>query len=141
MAYNRQDSTRSQFRNSSSHSSSATMSQHELYSEYETNEFENNNNSELFHYFMNIAILKAKKRKNYKNQAGACIVNAANKVVGIGNYSSDSNKSSSLFSWFTHNDNENIDNNKSPTDYANHAEMQAIMNKTEMNLENCTIFV
>ena len=62
MAYNRQDSTRSQFRNSSSHSSSATMSQHELYSEYETNEFENNNNSELFHYFMNIAILKAKKQ-------------------------------------------------------------------------------
>lgn len=138
MAYNRQDSTRSQYRNSSSHSSSATMSQHELY-EYETNEFENNN-SELFHYFMNIAILKAKKRKNYKNQAGACIVNADNKVVGIGNYSSDSNKSNSLFSWFTHNDNENIDN-KSRTDYANHAEMQAIMNKTEMNLENCIMFV
>ena len=138
MAYNRQDSTRSQYRNSSSHSSSATMSQHELY-EYETNEFENNN-SELFHYFMNIAILKAKKRKNYKNQAGACIVNAHNKVVGIGNYSSDSNKSNSLFSWFTHNDNENMDN-KSRTDYANHAEMQAIMNKTEMNLENCIMFV
>ena len=130
MTYNRQDSTRSQYRNSSSHSSSATMSQHEL----------ENNNSELFHYFMNIAILKAKKRKNYKNQAGACIVNADNKVVGIGNYSSDSNKSNSLFSWFTHNDNENIDN-KSRTDYANHAEMQAILNKTEMNLENCIMFV
>ena len=97
-------------------------------------------NTELYHYFMNIAILKAKKRKNYKNQAGACIVNADNKVVGIGNYSSDSNKSNSLFSWFTHNDNENIDN-KSRTDYANHAEMQAILNKTEMNLENCIMFV
>jgi len=58
-------------------------------------------------YFMNVAILKAKTRHNYKNQAGACIINAQNKIVGIGNYTELRSKKSDLFSWFK----------KSKTDY------------------------
>lgn len=81
-SYRRQDSTRS---NLSSHSSYMSDRDVELESKFESN-------AELYQYFMNVAVLRAKKRKNYKNQAGACIVNADNKIVGIGNYT-DLNKS------------------------------------------------
>ena len=57
-------------------------------------------NDEFLHYFMNIAILKAKTRSNYKNQAGACIINAANRIVGIGNYTELKLNKGALFSWF-----------------------------------------
>lgn len=140
----RQDSVRSNLSSNSSH-----MSDYEYESRFDTN-------ADLYHYFMNIAILRAKNRKNYKHQAGACIVNAENKIVGIGNYS-DFQKSNGLLSWF-----KSEDPFKSRTDYGNlilfikisnliwfndsfflvnHAEMQAILNKTESNLENCTLFV
>jgi len=120
-----------------------------LYNDYEDTPTLDTHNSELYHYFMNIAILSAKKRKNYKNQAGACIVNATNKIVGIGNYKkSELNKKSSnpILAWFANHSintttHDNNNDNKSRTDYVNHAEMQAILNKTEMNLDNCIMFV
>ena len=63
---------------------------------------------------MNIAVLRAKKRKNFKNQAGACIVNAENRIVGIGNYT-EMNKSyaNGFLSWF-----KSDDVYKSSTDYS-----------------------
>ena len=90
----------------SSHSSNASDMEYE-------NRFESN--TELYNYFMNIAILRARKRKNYKKQAGCCIVNTLqNKIVGIGNYT-EINKPFlpiNLFSWF-----KSDETLKSSTDY------------------------
>ena len=101
----RQDSNRSHLSSTSSHFSEM---------DYESNN-RYDKNIELYHYFMNIAVLRAKKRKNHKHQAGACIVNNENKIVGIGNYTDIKKSNNGLFSWF-----KSEDPFKSPTDYGKH---------------------
>lgn len=49
---------------------------------------------------MNIAILVSKRRKNIKHQAGACIVNSSNRIIGTGNYTYNSHLKDELLSWF-----------------------------------------
>ncbi|CAF0793922.1 unnamed protein product [Brachionus calyciflorus] len=91
-------------------------------------------NYELNQYFMNIAILVSKKRKNVKHQAGACIVNSSNKIIGTGNYTHNSPLKEEVLSWFK-------ESSKPKNDYLNHAEVNAILNKSENCLDNCTIYV
>ena len=91
------------------------------------------NNTELHQYFMQLAIMYSKKRKNVKNQAAACIVDSNNKIVGIGNYKS--HKSNFFTSLFKDSAKE------SNKDYLGHAEVNAIANKTESSLENCRMYV
>ena len=49
-----------------------------------------NDMNDFYQYFMNVAILSAKKRKNFKYQAGACIVDQYQHIVGIGHNTGNS---------------------------------------------------
>ena len=58
-----------------------------------------NEMNDLYQYFMNVAILSAKKRKNFKHQAGACVVDQYQRIVGMGHNTGNSkNQASELWS-------------------------------------------
>ena len=89
-------------------------------------------------YFMSLALLSAKRSKDPQTQVGACIVSEDKKIVGIG------------YNGFPHlgpisNDDclpwgregKSV-NSKYP--YVCHAEMNAVMNKNQQDIRNCTIY-
>lgn len=86
-------------------------------------------------YFMGLAHLSAQRSKDPSTQVGACIVNPAKKVVGIGYNGFPTGISDDEFPW-------NIDEKYDQSKYAYvvHAELNAILNATQ-KLDNCTIYV
>ncbi|QVK19157.1 dCMP deaminase family protein [Mycoplasmatota bacterium] len=86
-------------------------------------------------YFMGIALLSANRSKDENTQVGACIVNADNRIVGIGYNGLPIGCSDSDYPWDR--DGEWLDT-KYP--YVVHAEPNAILNSTS-NLKNCKMYV
>lgn len=80
--------------------------------------------------FMAISFLSAKRSKHRNTKVGACIVDLDKKIVGIG-YNGMPTRS----------DNCNFKYDKFICFYECHAEMNAILNKNSINLQNCTIYV
>jgi len=86
-------------------------------------------------YFMGLAHLSALRSKDPNTQVGACIVNAENKVVGIGYNGLPRGCSDDEFPW--ENKGENLET-KYP--FVVHAELNAILN-SEAPLKGCSIYV
>jgi len=87
-------------------------------------------------YFMGIALLSAKRSKDPSTQVGACIVNPANKIVGIGYNGFPIGCSDDDLPW--ERDNKNMNETKYP--YVVHAEANAILNSTK-DLHGSRIYV
>ncbi|RNA16278.1 deoxycytidylate deaminase [Brachionus plicatilis] len=90
-------------------------------------------------YFLAVSILSSQRSKDPNTQVGACIVNEENKIVGIGYNGFPKNCSDDLLPWSRSSPNGSILDTKYP--FVCHAEMNAILNKNEANLKNCTIYV
>ncbi|XDA89856.1 hypothetical protein R6Z07M_019465 [Ovis aries] len=88
-------------------------------------------------YFMAVAFLSAQRSKDPNSQVGACIVNAENKIVGIGYNGMPNGCSDDLLPW--RRTAENILDTKYP--YVCHAELNAIMNKNSADVKGCTMYV
>jgi len=88
-------------------------------------------------YFMGIAILSSYRSKDPNSQVGACIVNAQNKIVGIGYNGFPIGCDDDVLPWAR--EAKSLLDTKYP--YVCHAEMNAIMNKHAMELEGCRIYV
>ena len=84
---------------------------------------------------MGVAILSSKRSKDPSTQVGACIVNPAKKIVGIGYNGFPIGIDDDAFPWGK--DGEYVDT-KYP--YVVHAEPNAILNATS-SLKDCTIYV
>lgn len=87
-------------------------------------------------YFMNIALLSARRSKDPSCQVGCCIVNNSNVICGIGYNGMPIGISDDIIPWGKNNENE-LDN-KYP--YVCHAEMNAILNSNTRELSNCIIY-
>uniref|UniRef100_A0A8C6CBJ2 Deoxycytidylate deaminase n=1 Tax=Monodon monoceros TaxID=40151 RepID=A0A8C6CBJ2_MONMO len=77
-------------------------------------------------YFMAVAFLSAQRSKGPNSQVGACIVNAENKIVGIGSNGMPNGCSDDLLPWRR---------------TVCHAELNAIMNKNSADVKGCTMYV
>ncbi|KAM5311099.1 deoxycytidylate deaminase isoform 2-T9 [Glossophaga mutica] len=88
-------------------------------------------------YFMAVAFLSAQRSKDPNSQVGACIVNAENKIVGIGYNGMPNGCSDDLLPW--RRTAERKLDTKYP--YVCHAELNAIMNKNSADVKGCTIYV
>lgn len=82
-------------------------------------------------FFMSIAVLASYRSKVPKIQMGACIINAENKIVGIGYYGLPIGCNYNNFSYLTADDRDL---------YFCHAEMNAIANKNCESVKNCSIY-
>ena len=87
-------------------------------------------------YFMGIVQLSSMRSKDPSTQVGACIVNN-NKIIGIGYNGFPLGCSDDILPWGKKSENEL--ETKYP--YVCHAEMNAILNKNNQSLKNCTIYV
>ncbi len=87
-------------------------------------------------YFMGIALLSSKRSKDPNTQVGACIVNASNKIVGIGYNGFPIGCSDEDLPWERTADETNL--TKYP--YVVHAEANAILNSTK-DLHGSRIYV
>lgn len=87
-------------------------------------------------FFMTTAFLAAKRSKDPNTQVGACIVNAENKLVGIGYNGFPIGCSDDLFPWAR----DNHDPLLNKYMYVCHAELNAILNKNMSSLNGCTIY-
>jgi len=85
---------------------------------------------------MGIALLSAKRSKDPSTQVGACIVNPANKIVGIGYNGFPIGCSDDDLPW--EKDKKNMNETKYP--YVVHAEANAILNSTK-DLHGSRIYV
>ncbi|XP_036156175.1 deoxycytidylate deaminase isoform X2 [Myotis myotis] len=111
-------------------------------------------------YFMAVAFLSAQRSKDPNSQVGACIVNAENKIVGIGYNGMPNGCSDDLLPW--RRTAERKLDTKYPYDQWKkypwvrigkkdsiwpphravcHAELNAIMNKNSADVKGCTIYV
>ena len=88
-------------------------------------------------YFMGVAILSAHRSKDPNSQVGACIVNAQNKIVGIGYNGFPIGCDDEELPWAR--EAESSLDTKYP--YVCHAELNAIMNKNAADLVGCRIYV
>ncbi|MBW01003.1 Deoxycytidylate deaminase, partial [Eschrichtius robustus] len=86
---------------------------------------------------MAVAFLSAQRSKDPNSQVGACIVNAENKIVGIGYNGMPNGCSDDLLPW--RRTAESILDTKYP--YVCHAELNAIMNKNSADVKGCTMYV
>ena len=87
-------------------------------------------------YFMGVAKLSAYRSKDPNTQVGACIVNADNKIVGVGYNGLPWGCEDSEFPWETREG--ELQETKYP--YVVHAELNAILNSTS-HLKGCRIYV
>lgn len=90
-------------------------------------------------YFMGVSILSSFRSKDNKTQVGACIVDTNNRILGIGYNGlprglSDDEKCH----W---NDEDDSDKLNSKHSYVIHAEINAILNTNNRNLEGSTMYV
>ena len=95
---------------------------------------------ETHDYFMSVAFLTAMRSKDPSTKVGACIVNEAEKVVGLG-FNRAPGRGVSI-QWenavgYNPSEEEWI---KSKYPYVLHAEMDAILNKTYCSLNGCTMY-
>ncbi|XP_076646669.1 deoxycytidylate deaminase [Halictus rubicundus] len=88
-------------------------------------------------YFMAVAFLAAKRSKDPSTQVGACIVNNERKIVGVGYNGMPTGCSDDDFPWTK--DSSNRLETKYP--YVCHAELNAILNKNNSSVKDCTIYV
>lgn len=88
-------------------------------------------------YFMGIAKLSEHRSKDPVTQVGACIVDDKNRIVSIGYNGMPNNISDDDVPW--NRDCESQIDNK--YFYICHAELNAIMNSKNINLENATVYV
>uniref|UniRef100_A0A452V7X5 Deoxycytidylate deaminase n=1 Tax=Ursus maritimus TaxID=29073 RepID=A0A452V7X5_URSMA len=103
-------------------------------------------------YFMAVAFLSAQRSKDPNSQVGACIVNAENKIVGIG-YNGKKGAAMTYClgggrrraSWIpntlTLKSLENSDPESGCCFTVCHAELNAIMNKNSADVKGCTMYV
>lgn len=86
-------------------------------------------------YFMGVALLSGKRSKDPSTQVGACIVNALNKIVGVGYNGLPIGCSDDEFPWQQQGD---FLDTKYP--YICHAELNAILNNIGISLQGCKIY-
>lgn len=86
-------------------------------------------------YFMGVALLSALRSKDPNTQVGACIVNDKNKIVGVGYNGLPVGCDDDEFPW-----NKQGDFLQTKYPYICHAELNAILNNTGMNLHGCKIY-
>jgi dCMP deaminase len=90
-----------------------------------------------WNYFMSLAMLTAKRSKDPSTQAGACIVNLKNRIIGLG-YNGMPNGCRDSFTWQREG---KFLNTKYP--FVVHAEVNAILNSTASTEHAdlfCTLF-
>lgn len=87
-------------------------------------------------YFMGIALLSAQRSKDPNTQVGACIVNRQNKIVATGYNGFPIGCSDDDLPW-----NRDGDFITTKYPYVCHAELNAILNSNQQDLEGCTIYV
>ena len=87
-------------------------------------------------YFMGVAMLASYRSKDPNTQVGACIVNAKNRIMSVGYNGFPMGCSDDEFPW---------ERQGSAYDtkyfYVCHAELNAILNSRDSNLEGCKIYV
>ncbi len=87
-------------------------------------------------YFMGVAVLSSYRSKDPNTQVGACIVNAKNRIMSVGYNGLPMGCSDDEFPWERTGDDYDT---KYP--YVCHAELNAILNSRDSNLEGCKIYV
>lgn len=87
-------------------------------------------------YFMGIAILSAQRSKDNNTQVGACIVNPEHKIVSVGYNGMPMGCDDDVMPWEREGD---FLDTKYP--FVCHAELNAILNRAAVSLQNCTIYV
>ncbi|KAI5625195.1 deoxycytidylate deaminase, partial [Silurus asotus] len=88
-------------------------------------------------YFMTVALLFAKKSPDPNTKVGACIVNQEGNIVGIGYNKMPNGCENADFPWNREEENDSTNKNQ----YVCHAELNAIANKTSVDVKGCTIYV
>ncbi|WP_366938303.1 dCMP deaminase family protein [uncultured Clostridium sp.] len=86
-------------------------------------------------YFMGIALISSKRSKDPNTQVGSCIVDADNKIIGIGYNGFPIGCSDSDFPWENEGD---FLNTKYA--YTCHAELNAILNSIGKELKGCRLY-
>jgi len=86
-------------------------------------------------YFMGVALLSAQRSKDPSTQVGACIVNAENRIVGVGYNGFPKGCSDDEFPWAREGS-----ALETKYTYVAHAELNAVLNATQ-NLSGCRIYV
>lgn len=94
-----------------------------------------NNSISWNQYFMGVAVLSSLRSKDPNTKVGACIVNNENRIVGIGYSGFPYGCSDSDFPW-------EREGTFMETKYAYvcHAELNAILNRIQADIHNCTIY-
>lgn len=87
-------------------------------------------------YFMGVAILSAMRSKDPVTQVGACIVDARNKIVGIGYNGLPAGISDDEMPWAIREG----DYSQTKYAYSCHAELNAILNKNSSDLLGCKLY-
>lgn len=90
-------------------------------------------------YFMGIALVSAERSKDPERQVGACIVNDAKRIVGIGYNGFPTGCHDDEFPWTKKLDKRSKLDSKDM--YVCHAELNAVLNRYSADLNNCTMYV
>ncbi len=86
-------------------------------------------------YFMGVALLSAQRSKDPSTQVGACIVDSKNKIVGVGYNGFPLGCDDDDLPWDREGD---FLETKYP--YVCHAELNAVLNSTRIDLSDCKIY-
>ena len=87
-------------------------------------------------YFMGVALLSAERSKDPGTQVGACIVDAKNRIVGVGYNGLPTGCSDDAFPWAREG---GFLETKYP--YVCHAELNAVINALRADLDGCRLYV
>ena len=87
-------------------------------------------------YFMAVALLSAGRSKDPNTQVGACVANSRNRIVGVGYNGFPRGCADEELPWAREGD---WLDTKYP--YVCHAEVNAVLNAIDRNLEGCRIYV
>jgi dCMP deaminase len=95
-------------------------------------------------YFLSVASLSAKRSKDTKTPTGACLVDARNRIVGIGYNGFPRNCSDNLLPWTSDNNaNGGIHSSATALEshlFVVHAEVNAILNKCSADVAGCRLY-
>lgn len=95
----------------------------------------NNNKINWSEYFMGLALLSSMRSKDTHTKVGACIVNEKNRVVGLGYNGMPDGCSDEEMPWEYGETNLNT-----KYYYVVHAELNAIINSYQNDLDGCTLY-
>ncbi len=87
-------------------------------------------------YFISVAFLSAKRSKDPTCKVGAVIINNNNIIVATGYNGFPKKINDDFLSW----DKNNINPLKNKYPYVIHAEINAILNRNQTDLTNCTLY-